>query len=253
MCTLALYFQEFKDYPLIVAANRDEYFSRPSAEPQLLVEKPLVLGGKDLLAGGTWLGVNEYGLLAGILNRKADKEGVVATRSRGLLCLDILRLKDPTEACLFLQGEKGSSYLPFNLLFANEKRAFVAYNIKDQIKYLRLDKGLHVLSNTVVYDTDSEKMQHAYLLFSRAKKSLEDKKNNPNSWIPLLRAALRDHSLAANSNEPKAAICVHTESYGTVSSSIIFYASQEKRFYSFYTSGPPCCEAYGPSLAVKVV
>jgi uncharacterized protein with NRDE domain len=253
MCTLALYFREFKDYPLIVAANRDEYFSRPSAGAQVLLENPLVLGGKDLVAGGTWLGVNEHGLLTGIVNRKPDKEGLVAARSRGLLCLDILRLKDPVEACAFLQRQKGSSYLPFNLLFANDKGGFIAYNLKGQINYLKLERGLHVLSNTVIYDNNSEKIQHAYLLFSEIRNSLKGNKNNRSSWISLLKTALSDHSLPTNSNDPKEAICVHTESYGTVSSTAIFYAASEKQFYSFHAPGPPCREDYGPPLAVRVI
>ena len=95
MCTLALYFQCFDRYPLLVAANRDEHFDRPSAPPSLLNNRPKLIAGKDLSAGGTWLGVNEFGLMAGILNRRINN-GVAlpatVARSPGLLCLELLQL-----------------------------------------------------------------------------------------------------------------------------------------------------------------
>ncbi len=251
MCTLALYFQEFEDYPLIIAANRDEFYTRPSAPPQVLASNPVVIGGKDLLAGGTWLGINEHGLLAGILNRRSDREKErVAERSRGLLCLDILSVKSPLEACELLKKQQGSLYQPFNLLFANAEHAYVAYNQGREIPCIRLEKGLHVLSNYSVYDARSEKMNHAYLLFSRVKDGLQAESDYL-SGVRLLKAVLSNHTLAKMSGEPKDSICVHTESYGTVSSSIIFYARAEKRFTTYYASGPPCRNEYGKSLSVE--
>ena len=95
MCTLALYFKVFPGYPLVVAANRDEHYDRPSAPPSITGTDPTILAGTDLRAGGTWLGVNEYGLLVGILNRR-QKPGSIPQdnyRSRGLLCLELLRLR----------------------------------------------------------------------------------------------------------------------------------------------------------------
>ena len=253
MCTLALYFHALESYPLIVAANRDEFFDRPSAPPQVLLRQPLVFGGKDLQSGGTWLGVNQYGLLAGILNRRSHTEAKRATaRSRGLLCLDILTARDPLAACALLGEERGSHYQPFNLLFADKERAYVAYNLGEEISWVELEKGLHVLGNTAVYDTHSEKVQHAYRLFSRAADRLGRNPNSPPSWLAPLQAALRDHSLADDSNEPKGAICVHTESYGTVSSSIIIYAEAERRFAAYHASGPPCRDDFKGPVAVEV-
>ncbi|NIO07825.1 MAG: hypothetical protein GTO40_07375, partial [Deltaproteobacteria bacterium] len=72
MCTLAFYFQRFSKYPIVVAANRDERLERPSGPPQWLIEEEGVFGGKDLLAGGTWLGVNHSGMLVGIVNRRSE-------------------------------------------------------------------------------------------------------------------------------------------------------------------------------------
>ena len=85
MCTLAIYFQMTDDYPIVIAANRDEYLDRPAAKPTTLCARPHVVGGKDLRAGGTWLGVNEYGLVAGLLNRRTEAPPNPDARSRGLL------------------------------------------------------------------------------------------------------------------------------------------------------------------------
>src|ERR1700682_1686246 len=70
MCTLAIYFRVFGDYPVVVAANRDEFLNRPALPPTELGDRPRIIGGKDLRAKGTWLGINEHGLIVGLLNRR---------------------------------------------------------------------------------------------------------------------------------------------------------------------------------------
>ncbi|MGH7927508.1 MAG: NRDE family protein, partial [Candidatus Binatia bacterium] len=82
MCTLALFFDVFDGYPLLVAANRDERYDRPAMPPGLIAANPRIMAGKDLRAGGTWLGVNEHGLLVGILNRRAKRETVPDSQVR---------------------------------------------------------------------------------------------------------------------------------------------------------------------------
>ena len=72
MCTLAIYFQVTTDCPVVIAANRDEFLERPAVDPTTLLEHPHVVGGKDLRAGGTWLGISEHGIVAGLLNRRAE-------------------------------------------------------------------------------------------------------------------------------------------------------------------------------------
>src|SRR5439155_1765511 len=89
----------FPSWPLVVAANRDEYLARPAAPPTLLRETPpRAFGGRDLTAGGTWLGVSEVGLVAGMLNRRSTVPPDPACRSRGQLCLDLLRSATAAEA-----------------------------------------------------------------------------------------------------------------------------------------------------------
>lgn len=266
---MALYFQEFKDYPLIVAANRDEFLTRPSASPQVLVESPLVFGGKDLLAGGTWLGVNEHGLLAGILNRRsAEGKSPSAPRSRGLLCLDILNTKSPAEARVLLDREKGSDYQPFNLLIADANEAYIADNNREKIKCVKLEKGLHVIGNTSIYNSGSSKTNHAHTLFSDAEKRVQQSLNqsffkrwfggglpvwDQPSFIRLFKGILGNHMTRPGSKDPKDVICVHAGNYGTVSSTVIFYMQSEKRFFYHHASAPPCRGEYENYLSVGVL
>ncbi|MGH7783160.1 MAG: NRDE family protein, partial [Candidatus Binatia bacterium] len=69
-----------------MAANRDEHYDRPSAAPAILCHDPVILAGRDLRAGGTWLGINQHGLVIGILNRRTTTGTIAQSkyRSRGL-------------------------------------------------------------------------------------------------------------------------------------------------------------------------
>src|SRR5438552_3923058 len=73
MCLSGIALRQFEDWPVLVLANREEAYSRPSAGPQIFprqVDRPAWMGGVDLTAGGTWLGVNELGLFVAVTNRK---------------------------------------------------------------------------------------------------------------------------------------------------------------------------------------
>jgi uncharacterized protein with NRDE domain len=252
MCTLALYFQEFREYPLVLAANRDEHYSRPSASPRQLTESPVIAGGQDLLAGGTWLGVSEHGLVAGILNRRFAPDMEQRNfRSRGLLCLDILRAKSLSEACTWLNDQNGTDYRPFNLLLADSEAAYIAYNAGSRIPRRRVEKGLHVFTNTNIEDPLSQKTDLAHVLFSEVKAGLRSKPSGP-LWVDALRSPLSNHSLNENSKNPKSAICVHTQSYGTVSSAVILQSREQARFLFYHASGPPCRSSHEMALSLDV-
>ena len=92
MCTLILLDRVVPGFPVVVAANRDEFFARPAAPPALFPStegKPAYLAPQDLEAGGTWMGVNASGLFVGLTNRPVAVRDPSA-RSRGLLVLDAL-------------------------------------------------------------------------------------------------------------------------------------------------------------------
>jgi uncharacterized protein with NRDE domain len=250
MCTLALYLRQFEDFPLVIAANRDEHFSRPSAAPRIISDDPVILAGKDLVAGGTWLGVNAHGLSAGIVNRSAKPgRSIAAPRSRGLLCLDMLKEKNAAQAEELLRRQDPSQYQPFVLLVADAGAAFAGFNSESEVRTVALDAGIHVFGNRSFSGDDRGKLKHAHDLFSTAgealRAQLQGSMANLDTAVSVLRKALSDHAPANHSHEPKDAICVHGNSdYGTVSSSIIFQSRGGKRFHFYHAAGAPCRAAF---------
>jgi uncharacterized protein with NRDE domain len=255
MCTLALYFRMIKDFPLLVAANRDEHYDRPSAAPHLWSVKPSILAGKDLLAGGTWLGVNEHGVLVGILNRRSNGEPEPLlkghARSRGLLCLELLSFKSAAAACAFINRHE-EIYQPFTVVFADPGEAWIAHNSRHGIETLKLDAGLHVYSNAADFAVRSEKIDRAHVRFASIVKGLPSGCNDKAAWVGALHTVLGDHTLGNGSTDPRDAICVHGDVAGTVSSTIIFYSQPQQRFYASNCPGPPCRESFGETLRLDV-
>jgi uncharacterized protein with NRDE domain len=258
MCTLAVYLRQFENYPLVIAANRDEHFSRPSAPPQTLSNEPVIFGGKDLVAGGTWLGVNEHGLAAGVVNRRVKAAHPADTpRSRGLLCLDMLRAENPAQARALLDRKHAARYQPFLLLIASAENACVAFNSESEIERIELKAGVHVFGNTSFTNSDAGKLAHAHGLFSTASISLYTQLQRPasqlESAVGILRRVLSDHATGNGSQDPRDSICVHAAAdYGTVSSSIVFYAALEREYRFYHASGAPCRANYEALPPVKL-
>src|SRR5258705_13194509 len=124
----------FEDLPLIVAANRDEHYDRPSSAPSLIETTPKIIAGRDLRAGGTWLGVNSAGLMVGLLNRHLDGQNslVADARSRGLLCMELVGCMSSAAAEVCRRHQR-ARYNPFTLLFGDKNDGFVSYNAEEKI------------------------------------------------------------------------------------------------------------------------
>jgi uncharacterized protein with NRDE domain len=253
VCTLALYFRVFEDYPLVVAANRDEHYDRPSAPPTVLNGQPNIIAGRDLRANGTWLGVNDYGLIAGVLNRRVDGQQLTSSeaRSRGVLCMDVLNLESGKASNVFLRQHR-FRYNPFTLLFADRNEAFVSYNDEQRIIIQKLETGLHVFSSAAEFEMHSAKADRAYALFARVSRRVRPTNGIALESIEVLQTVLADHSLRADWDDPGDAICVHRETSGTVSSSIFYFSERESRFYSFFCPGAPCRNSFGDALKLDV-
>ena len=89
MCMLAILYRVAKNTPILLAANREEDATRPTQFPKIQSGSPRVVCGNDKVAGGTWLGVNQFGLVAAVTNR-ARVRAPLEPRSRGLLCRELL-------------------------------------------------------------------------------------------------------------------------------------------------------------------
>lgn len=252
MCTLALYFKVFPDFPLVVAANRDEQYARPSVPPAVLQDAPTILAGRDIRAGGTWLGINEHGLVAAVLNRHdaAERQAQDGPRSRGLLCLDALQCRSVTEAMDLLAPASGLVYRPFTLVCADRQKAWAAYNTDRSVDRIELENGLHVFSNSFETDAAPGKAGRAHSAFSELGRTAQPALSH---LVGELSGMLADHSLGGGSTDVRDAVCVHGDASGTVSASIVVYAGAERRFRTFYCPGKPCQMEFReyPALAVS--
>jgi uncharacterized protein with NRDE domain len=246
MCTLAIYFRVFPDYPVVVAANRDEYLDRPALPPTSLGEGPRIIGGKDLRASGTWLGINEHGLVAGLLNRRISEtepnDGKL--RSRGLLCLDALQRPNVAEALRYVESQRAQDYNGFNLLMASRDEASVAYNRGGEIEIVKLTPGFHLLTNADVDDFECPRISRSYSRFAELARR-KDFAADPLARREDLAALLADHStqLDPRTGRPNS-LCLHLGDYGTRSSSLIFMRRDSEKVEHFFASGSPCTTSF---------
>jgi uncharacterized protein with NRDE domain len=250
MCTLAIYFRTFADYPVVVAANRDEYLARAAMPPVVLNDHPQVVGGKDLRAGGTWLGINEHGMVAGLLNRRTADYGPADPnlRSRGLLTLEALLQPSAAAATRYVERQRGADYNAFNLLIASPEAAFVAYNRGGEVEVVEISEGFHLLTNIDVDDFECPRISRAYAGFAQLTQR-DAFARDPVGHRDDLHHLLADHSsqLDPRSGRPNS-LCMHLGDYGTRSSSLIFMR-RDGRVEHFFASGPPCTTSFSPALA----
>jgi uncharacterized protein with NRDE domain len=142
MCLIAIALGASPRYPLLVAANRDERHARPTVAAAWWSDLPNVLAGRDLEAGGTWLGVDRRGRLAAITNIR-DAEPQPAQRSRGALVAAYLAGREPAASYAARAGAE-RALGPFNLLLAEAGQIHYASN---RAPPARFGAGLHALSN----------------------------------------------------------------------------------------------------------
>jgi uncharacterized protein with NRDE domain len=240
VCTLAVFLGVFPDMPLVVAANRDEFLARPTAPPGILrSETPRAFGGRDLVAEGTWLGVNETGLVAGMLNRRTTTFLDPACRSRGQLCLDMLGCNGAAEAAAHAASEPAGRYNPFNLLVADAHEGIVVTQGPAEPPHLvRLERGLHLLTNLDVDDPRCPRIAGSQRAFAAAGDGFT-RDGDRNALVARLAAVLADHTTPLDPRGP-GGVCVHGDGYGTRSSSVILIGRAGDVLGYHHADGPPC-------------
>jgi uncharacterized protein with NRDE domain len=181
MCLILFAWQSHPRYALVVAANRDEFHQRPSAAAQFWDDDPEILAGRDLQAGGTWLGVTRSGRFAAITNyREPPAPQLPLERSRGHLVRDFLRgEKTPLTHARDL-ASSGSSYRGFNLLLADSGALVYVSNRHDEVSNIAI--GAHGLSNHLL-DTDWPKVRSGR---DRLHSLLEDERLEADDLFDLL-------------------------------------------------------------------
>ena len=149
MCLIILAHQMWSDQPLVVSANRDEFFARPTAAAHFWASNPAILAGQDLEQGGTWLGFTRQGRFAAITNYRDPARTLPAPRSRGELTLDYLNGTRSPEDYLQAIASRADDYAGFNLLLADRDSLWYFSNSgAEGSRHARqLSPGLYGLSN----------------------------------------------------------------------------------------------------------
>jgi hypothetical protein len=233
MCFLALVYKRVPDYPVVVAANRDELADRPSLPPRPV--RPGIWAGVDRVAGGTWLGVNDRGLVVGVANLRTPDPPDPGARSRGLLCLDLLT----EESAIAIPGRlnreiKEAAYNGFNVLAADGASAGVAMYQGRSLDWRPLAPGVHVIGNSLPDDPDDPKVRRGRSLI-RVCDSVDE-------TIRMLQDVCRDHGLGSDGAD---AICVHRERGVTRSSTILaLHDADPARHVYLFAEGHPCTGKY---------
>jgi uncharacterized protein with NRDE domain len=196
----------------------------------MLSESPRVVGGRDEEKGGTWLGVSERGFFVGITNQRSASPPDRSLRSRGDVVLAALGAPDLSHALATLTTLDGRRYNPFNLMLGDARELHVAYARREseRLEIVALAPGIWALPNDRLGSPDFPKADRASEL-ARSLVSLR--------WPELVPAA--QSMLADHQGESLQALCVHTPSYGTRSSSLLAVSERGVAHY-LHAEGPPC-------------
>jgi uncharacterized protein with NRDE domain len=217
MCSLVLLRRPGEAWPLLLAANRDELLSRPARPPgRHWPDRPDIVAGLDLTAGGTWLGLNDHGVVAAVLNRRGTLGPEADKRSRGELVLEALDHADAAAAARALRHIDPLAYRPFNLVVADVENAFWLRHAGDgPVRVAPIGKGLAMLTAMELDDPAAPRIRRFRPLFEAAP-APQPELGDWSDWQLLLGAG------AGGDRDPREGMCIVTDGdYGTRSSSLI--------------------------------
>jgi uncharacterized protein with NRDE domain len=221
MCLVLVVWRVHPRYTCLVAANRDEFHARPTARAEWWPDQPQILAGRDLEAGGTWLGVTRKGRFAALTNYRDPEQRRAAAPSRGALVTSMLESGASVAEGLAYLRDVGADYNGFNLIFSDGERLGIYESVRGAGR--ELEPGIYGLSNHLL-DTPWPKVQNAKTRLESALLDLTD-------TAPLLDL-LRDDRPASDAQLPQTGVSLEWErllssafvrapDYGTRCSTII--------------------------------
>lgn len=229
MCVIYLAFESHPQYPLILAANRDEFYDRPTAPAGNWQDEPEIYAGRDLISGGTWLGVKTNGRFAAVTNFR-DPGAPAGSHSRGSLVADFLRSDQSPADYMGKVSEKADAFSGFNLFVgridADFRELFYFSSRGDGVK--NLQAGIYGLSNNLL-DVPWPKVSKGKARFADI---ISDDYVDSESLFELLS----DETTAAENELPHtgisparekalSAIFIKTSDYGTRCSTVLKFDS----------------------------
>ena len=231
MCLILFAWQQHPDYPLIAIANRDEYYARPSSDAHWWEDND-IFAGRDLQAGGTWLGVNRRGHFAAVTNVREPDGMQPGKRSRGDLTRDYLAGSDDAETYLARLALQDQEFAGFNLLLGDLNGLWFYSNREQKIH--RIEAGVYGVSNGA-FDEPWPKLKSGRGELS----ALLDGKIRHDQLMEILT----DHRVAEDHELPKTGVAfdierllssrfIRSEGYGTRACSVITFDQQQRIEFS---------------------
>jgi uncharacterized protein with NRDE domain len=223
MCLILAALDAHPDYALIVAANRDEFYDRPTAPAGFWHDHPSILAGRDLKARGTWLGIDRQGRFAAVTNYRQGEREAAAPRSRGLLVSDYLAGDLDARAHVERVAREASRYNGFNLLAGDAHELLYFSNREGSLR--ALGPGIYGLSNHLL-DTAWPKVTASKTALGALLRGdgadlvpgllslLADPRQAPDEHLPATGIGLEWERLLS-------AAFIATKDYGTRSSTIV--------------------------------
>lgn len=227
MCLILFALQQHEDYPLVVIANRDEYYARPTQVAHWWSDTPGIFAGRDLEAQGTWMGVNKNGRFAAVTNVREASVGP-ARLSRGKLTRDFLSSREPAETFLRSIESCEDGYAGFNLLVGDSSGLYFYSNRHAGIRCI--PPGIYGVSNGLFDEAWPKLTSGKHALAATVKTSLG---NNA------LMQILTDNTTAGDEHLPETGVSLDIErmlssrfirsnEYGTRACSIVKFTSQQQ-------------------------
>ena len=232
MCLIFIAHRQHPDYPLIIAANRDEFYDRPS-EVMHFQQQGNLLAGKDLKAGGTWLGLNRKGRFAAVTNYREAQPEQAPELSRGHIPMGFLHSNLPAEDYAEQLRQDQHQYAGFNLVFGSLKPPFSLYHLSNRSTTVSpLKDGLFGLSNALL-DSHWPKIDQARPRI----RALLQKPPEPEDWFFMLAdrnmasiPELPDTGIGQQKEQLMSPRFIHTYSYGTRSSTVLFISHDHQAY-----------------------
>jgi hypothetical protein len=224
MCTLVILRRPEHRWPVIIGANRDEMIDRQSKPPaRHWPDRPEVVAGLDVLAGGSWLGINDWGVVAAVLNRHGSLGPAPDRRSRGELVLEALDHADAAAAAEALSHIEPAAYRTFNLIIADERDGFWVRHAGDaRIELHPLKTGVSMIASGDIDDLGSRRIELILPAF-REWPAPDPDREDWAAWEALLGS-----TRAPPGEPPIAAMRFRTDGYGTLSSALIALPSRDE-------------------------
>jgi uncharacterized protein with NRDE domain len=252
MCLVLIALDSHPEYSLIVAANRDEFYDRPTAPAAFWADAPSVLGGRDLKAHGTWLGIDREGRLAAVTNYRQGQRESPAPRSRGQLVSDFLTGETGALEYIERVRREAELYNGFNLIVSDPWGCFYYSNRENRVR--TLGPGVYGLSNHLL-DTPWPKVASAKSAFGRLLKG------GASGMTAELFALLFDRNQPADGLLPSTGVSkdwekllssafIASDDYGTRSSTVVLVGRDGRIVFVERTFGPG--GAVGPEVRFEI-